>query len=620
MLSNSQAGVATAAVMVAIVAVVSGAVGTPIIVDEIDVQPDSPLYGLERAGEKIKEITLAGGQNWQLDRARERTEEYLSIVEKRIVRNHVELLDDSGERLSNAIESAEDKKGLEEAREVIDWHIRVLENLQGKENLPDVAKTAISLAISRSAKGEIVLADVISGELPSGRLSESVREEIRSQVESVREKARSLKDEIKENLGKGASVHELVQNIEIGTAGELRRKFVEMAEKGKAEEYTDLIEEAQNRFNVAARNAEDNVGLRRALEAIRNHIRVLENVKEKVPDAARPAISRALVRSSWQERVLENIENKLEEGRVPPGLIKEELENEGVALENLMTRLENLGLPPGILKEILENREIPLEDLKEFLEERRLPRGILKEILENRGISPENLVGILENDWLPFVHERGQLPGWVPGPPPWAGPEERLGGEHEETEEEGQGYRLLNGIRIQSPPANYSINPTNDYGLDENALTREISEAFETWGAQTSVELFDDNILTTDKSGFQEDGDNVISFAPLEETGVAAETRIWYDEETKNVLEFDIVLNSTVEWGIDPDGEGPEKISAFDVRNIVTHEAGHTLILLDITDEDYAHLTMYHQSEPGSTLKISLENGDIEGLHELYGE
>ncbi len=59
----SQAGVATAVAVVAVVAVMGGSVGVPVAVDSVaDPNPTSPLYGLERAGEKIKEATYAGGQ------------------------------------------------------------------------------------------------------------------------------------------------------------------------------------------------------------------------------------------------------------------------------------------------------------------------------------------------------------------------------------------------------------------------------------------------------------------------------------------------------------------------------------------------------------------------------
>ncbi|KXA92398.1 hypothetical protein AKJ64_03295, partial [candidate division MSBL1 archaeon SCGC-AAA259E17] len=134
----------------------------------------------------------------------------------------------------------------------------------------------------------------------------------------------------------------------------------------------------------------------------------------------------------------------------------------------------------------------------------------------------------------------------------------------------------------------------------------------------TGKELFSDEVSTTTKSGFEQDGINTISFAPLDVDTAAAMTRVWYSGDT--ITEFDVVFNSNREFGVDPDGEGPRTIDEFDLQAIATHEAGHALGLMDLEDSDYSEMTMYYSSDPGSTIKISLESGDIAGLHELYGE
>lgn len=72
MFSLGQKGVAGLTVAVAAIAMAGASVGTPAAVDEVDVQPDSPLYSMERASEAIKEAAYAGGQNWNLERAQER--------------------------------------------------------------------------------------------------------------------------------------------------------------------------------------------------------------------------------------------------------------------------------------------------------------------------------------------------------------------------------------------------------------------------------------------------------------------------------------------------------------------------------------------------------------------
>jgi len=105
-------------------------------------------------------------------------------------------------------------------------------------------------------------------------------------------------------------------------------------------------------------------------------------------------------------------------------------------------------------------------------------------------------------------------------------------------------------------------------------------------------------------------------------SNIIAITTFWFYVNTKELFEFDIEFNSQFTWGIDTDGEDTEYelTNAMDIRNIATHEAGHTLVLSDLYQGQYAGMTMYGYSEYGEVKKISLESGDIAGLHKLYGE
>jgi len=73
-------------------------------------------------------------------------------------------------------------------------------------------------------------------------------------------------------------------------------------------------------------------------------------------------------------------------------------------------------------------------------------------------------------------------------------------------------------------------------------------------------------------------------------------------------------------WGVDPVKEDQDKIKAFDIQNIATHEFGHAIGLDDLYDSLYRELTMYGYSSKGETIKCSLEEGDIAGAQELYNE
>ncbi len=154
MLNLNQGGIATLAVGIAVVAVVGGTVGSSTIIDQIDTQPDSPIYALERAGEKIKE-PLFGGQNWEINRGEERTNEFVHMLRKNKVQGYTSLLEEAGNHFSNAAKKASDNQGLKRARNALKKHVDVLENLTDK--VPQEAKAAILLARERSSRHMQVL-------------------------------------------------------------------------------------------------------------------------------------------------------------------------------------------------------------------------------------------------------------------------------------------------------------------------------------------------------------------------------------------------------------------------------------------------------------------------------
>ena len=76
----------------------------------------------------------------------------------------------------------------------------------------------------------------------------------------------------------------------------------------------------------------------------------------------------------------------------------------------------------------------------------------------------------------------------------------------------------------------------------------------------------------------------------------------------------DIIFNALLKWSSDPIKK------AYHVQNIATHEAGHVVGLDDLYDEVYSELTMYGYSKKGETKKVDLQEGDVLGTQDLYGE
>ena len=163
----------------------------------------------------------------------------------------------------------------------------------------------------------------------------------------------------------------------------------------------------------------------------------------------------------------------------------------------------------------------------------------------------------------------------------------------------------------------YSVNTK---GAPTGAITA-IENAFETWDQQISDRLFDDNVQVASQkmAGNRYDGKNVMSWGRLGR-GIIAQTTVWYYTTTLEIVEFGMVFNTAYKWGIDADGEGSAYTltNAFDVQNIATHEAGHTLMLEDLYMPETSALTMYGYGSYGQTYAISLGAGDVNGIMAVY--
>jgi len=201
------------------------------------------------------------------------------------------------------------------------------------------------------------------------------------------------------------------------------------------------------------------------------------------------------------------------------------------------------------------------------------------------------------------------------------------------------GYELL-GVRwnLSKYPDGvpYIINPSGGVkqGLSEASIVFEIKEALESWDRAVDlddysppdvvvyhVELYDNNTKIDYKakaSISSPDYKNVITWGRAQ-PGVVAYTVIWYISSTGEIVDADMVLNSYYKWGIaDGNEETSDLIGKFDIRNIVTHEAGHWTGLDDIYDSKYSAMTMYGYTSYGEEMKRSLEPGDMAGAQTIY--
>ena len=66
----------------------------------------------------------------------------------------------------------------------------------------------------------------------------------------------------------------------------------------------------------------------------------------------------------------------------------------------------------------------------------------------------------------------------------------------------------------------------------------------------------------------------------------------------------------------DPDHNG--STNTYNIQNLITHEFGHWLILIDINDSSCIQVTMDHDIGFGEINKISLDTADENGLNWQY--
>ncbi|MFH1182567.1 MAG: matrixin family metalloprotease [Candidatus Woesearchaeota archaeon] len=175
-------------------------------------------------------------------------------------------------------------------------------------------------------------------------------------------------------------------------------------------------------------------------------------------------------------------------------------------------------------------------------------------------------------------------------------------------------YKLM-GVKWNTFPVNYAINPTNTQGLSESFITSKISTSAEAWDAATSKELFNNEYAVNDTAVYRVyNGQNAIVFGPYPNNGVIAVTSVWYSKRTRQILEFDMLFNTYFAWG-----NAEANPLLMDLQNIATHELGHSVGMNDIYTTTCSAVTMYGYSWEGDIDKRSLEQPDITGLRSMYG-
>jgi len=221
-----------------------------------------------------------------------------------------------------------------------------------------------------------------------------------------------------------------------------------------------------------------------------------------------------------------------------------------------------------------------------------------------------------EFDKIVFIHyPKGEAPG-------------KPGGTSGKGSIEGE-YKLTRYHWADtSIPVTYVVNLG---GLPDTFLVG-IQAAFQTW-EDDPLSYMDFTYGGTTGIGIsslanQMDGYNVVGWANIsaQYPNAIAVTIFWYNVATKHLAEVDVAMNSDpyfAWWQNDAGNEvwDSDKISDaydVDVQNIMTHEAGHWLVLGDLYASYNTDKTMYGYSGEFELMKRSLTSGDSAGIQKIY--
>jgi hypothetical protein len=160
------------------------------------------------------------------------------------------------------------------------------------------------------------------------------------------------------------------------------------------------------------------------------------------------------------------------------------------------------------------------------------------------------------------------------------------------------------------PVVTYRINENTNDCTGEGTAVQAAAATWNNAGAKYSFSFSGTTSATT--IGYN--GINQIIWTNLGSGGIVAQTSIWYNVNTNNIIECDMQFNDYYSFS----AAAATPTNCFDVQTVALHEFGHFLCLNDLYSASESAKVMYGYSSPGIT-KRALQSDDAAGIRYIYG-
>jgi len=309
-----QRGVAPVIAVVIVAASIGVGVATPVIVDAADVDPDSPLYGLERLGESIRRVGIE-------DQMMERWGEYQRMVGENKGLEYRAIIEEFRDRMKEVLEQM--PENVEAKQEIIQWMqqqmpgvgevrlrlmVEACERIRGElENLPEVG------AAIEEMENEL---ENYEQELPTAP-PERV-ENIRACAHLIRERIRDIIERYQHRMRRPIIVYIDIDNIVIDIDVTIcaENKIPKENLIAKFEEKLAIFENELAEVENKLQELPENARIRNAVETLVKNALKLENravaIKDEKPRRALGLLNAANVLVRNADRILEHVEERVE--------------------------------------------------------------------------------------------------------------------------------------------------------------------------------------------------------------------------------------------------------------------------------------------------------------------